>query len=301
MPETAGLTLPELQVQAAEATARGSKSFYFATRFFPPELAQAAHAVYWFCRYTDDLVDETPSIETGTRDLEAWADELQRGLRGQAVVHPVLRLFLRTLDRYQIPGEYPLELIEGMRMDLRCTRYQNFDELRVFCYRVASVVGLMMSHVIGFRGEAPSHAIDLGIAMQLTNILRDVGEDLQRGRIYLPTEELAAHGYSEDELRRGVRNDAFRSLMQFQVSRARQYYQEAMPGISLLHPDGRFAVKVAADVYRAILGRIEAADYDVFSQRAVVPARTKYWLTARSMAVPAARHSLLRMLAVWRG
>lgn len=301
MPETAGLTLPELQLQAAEATARGSKSFYFATRFFPPELARAAHAVYWFCRYTDDLVDEAPSIETGTRDLEAWAAELQRGLRGATVEHPVLRLFLRTREQHQIPGEYPLELVEGMRMDLRCTRYENFAELRVFCYRVASVVGLMMSHVIGFRGDAPSHAIDLGIAMQLTNILRDIGEDLQRGRIYLPAEDLRAFGYSEVELRRGVRNDAFRRLMHFQVSRARQFYQRSMPGISLLHPEGRFAVKVAADVYHAILGRIEDADYDVFSRRAVVPARTKYWLTARSIAVPAARHSLLRMLAVWRG
>ena len=301
MPETASLTLPELQAQAAEATARGSKSFYFATRFFPPELAHAAHAVYWFCRYTDDLVDETPSVEVGTRDLEAWAAELGRGLSGGSVQHPVLRLFLRAVERHRIPGEYPLELIEGMRMDLRCTRYENFDELRVFCYRVASVVGLMMSHVIGFREGAPPHAIDLGLAMQLTNILRDVGEELQRGRIYLPAGELREFGYSEDELRRGVRNEAFRRLMHFQVSRARQYYQQAMPGISLLHPDGRFAVKVAADVYRAILGRIEAADYDVFSRRAVVPARTKYWLTARSMAVPAARRSLLRMLAVWRG
>jgi len=301
LPEIASLSLPELQGQAAAATARGSKSFYFATRFFPPELARAAHAVYWFCRHTDDLVDETPSLEQGTRDLEAWSRELEAGLRGEEVTHPVLRLFLDAARRYHIPGEYPLDLIEGMRMDLRCTRYESFDELRVFCYRVASVVGLMMSHVIGFRGPALEYAIDLGIAMQMTNILRDVGEDLQRGRIYLPSDEPARFGYSEEDLRAGRRTPEFRALMRLQVQRAREYYAGAMPGIAMLNPEGRFAVKVAADVYRAILGQIEMADYDVFSRRAVVPARTKYWLTARSMAIPAARQSLLRMLAVWKG
>lgn len=292
--------LSALYQQAARATAAGSKSFYFATRFFPPELARSAHAVYWFCRTTDDLVDEAPDLASGERQLEEWAQAVQAGLRGADPSHPVLILFLEAVRRFQIPHEYPLELLEGMRMDLRCTRYQSFAELRTFCYRVASVVGLMMSHVIGFRTPALDHAIDLGIAMQLTNILRDIGEDLQRGRIYLPLDEMERFGYNEDLLRGHVRNDAFLELMRFQVERARHYYQQAMPGIPLLHPDGRFAVKVAADVYAEILARIESSGYDVFRQRAIVPAATKYWLTLKSMAIPAARHSLTR-LASWRG
>jgi 15-cis-phytoene synthase len=218
--------------------------------------------------------------------------------------HPVLTVFLDTVDKYSIPLEYALELIEGMRMDLNQTRYRNFAELRIFCYRVASVVGLMMSWVIGFEDEssrerALPHAIDLGIAMQLTNILRDIGEDLERGRIYLPDDELEQFGYTEEELRQHVRNAAFEKLMQFQVERARRYYQQGNAGIELLNQRGRFAVKVASDVYREILARIELAHYDVFTRRTVVPPLRKYWLTARNMAMPMARHSAGK-LAFWK-
>jgi 15-cis-phytoene synthase len=183
-------------------------------------------------------------------------------------------------------------------------RYQTFDDLRVFCYRVASVVGLMMCWVIGFedpadRERALPHAIDLGIAMQLTNILRDIGEDLDRNRIYLPAEEMKAFGYSEDELRTRTRNAGFRKLMEFQVRRARSFYERGNAGIRMLHPRGRFAVNVASDVYREILARVQASNYDVFQRRAVVPAMRKYWLTARGMAVPVARHSAGR-LVFWR-
>ncbi|MEO8661166.1 MAG: phytoene/squalene synthase family protein [Bryobacteraceae bacterium] len=291
--------LGSLYEQAARATASGSKSFYFATRFFPQDLARAAHGVYWFCRYTDDMVDEAASVEQGRRDLEAWDQLVRRALDGEPTEHPVLRVFQDTAQRHGIPAEYPLELIEGMRMDLNGTRYADFAGLRQFCYRVASVVGLMMSHVIGFREPALDYAVDLGIAMQLTNILRDVGEDLRMGRIYLPAAEMAEFGYSEEELRAGVRNDEFMRLMQFQVERARRYYAQAEPGIALLNPRGRFAVKVAADVYREILGQIERAEYRVFDQRAVVPPVRKYWLTMRGMAGPMARHSMDR-LAFWK-
>lgn len=284
--------LDRLYEQAAAVTARHSKSFYFATRFFPRELARSAHAVYWFCRHTDDLVDECASLEQGRRDLESWALQVEAAFRGEPASHPVLLAFLDAKRRHAIPGEYPLDLIEGMRMDLENTRYDDFTQLRVFCYRVASVVGLMMSHVIGFRDGALPYAVDLGIAMQLTNILRDIGEDLQRGRIYLPRAEMARFGYLEDELRGQVRNAAFREMMSFQVRRARQYYEAAAPGIALLSSDGRFAVQVASDVYRGILHEIEASDYDVFAHRAYVPAARKYWITARSMAAPMARQWL---------
>jgi phytoene synthase len=285
--------------QAALATERGTRSFYFATRFFPDEVARAAYAVYWFCRYTDDLVDECETVEQGRRDLEEWSVALSAALSQGRPEHPVLAVFADTVAAYRIPHEFPLDLIEGMRMDLNGARYGTFPELRQFCYRVASVVGLMMSHVIGFEPGALDYAIDLGIAMQLTNILRDIGEDLDRGRIYLPRDEMARFGYGESGLLRRERTPAFRRLMQFQVGRARDYYDRAMPGVALLHPQGRFAVKVAGDVYSAILDRIEKSDYDVFETRAVVPAVHKYWITIRGMAAPAARRSAQR-LRFWR-
>ncbi len=287
--------LSQLYLQAASVTARHSKSFYFATRFFPKDLAQATHAVYWFCRHTDDLVDECPTLAQGRSDLDDWARQLESGLRGGRATNPVLLPFLDTMNRHAIPHEYPLDLIKGMRMDLENTRYETFDDLRVFCYRVASVVGLMMTHVIGFRGDALRYAIDLGIAMQLTNILRDLGEDLERGRIYLPASEMERFGYSAAQFRGRVRNEAFAELMRFQVRRARRYYAESEPGIALLSPDGRFAVKVASDVYRGILRRIERSGYDVYDQRAYVPARQKYWITARCMTIPIARHGLRKI------
>jgi len=277
------LRLNELYARAGAVTAEGSRSFYFATRFFPREMARSAHAVYWFCRHTDDLVDECDYIEQGRADLENWSLKVQSALDTGDSDHPVLAPFLDTVARYSIPHEYPLDLLEGMRMDLNATRYRTFEELRIFCYRVASVVGLMMSHVIGFRDPALPHAIDLGIAMQLTNILRDVGEDLDRSRIYLPQEDLDRFGYTETDLRARVNNPAFRDLMKFEAARARTYYASAEPGISLLSRQGRFAVQIASDVYKGILTRIERSHYDVFDTRAVVPASQKYWLTAKAL------------------
>lgn len=281
-----------LHRQAAEATAAGSKSFYFATRFFPPELARAAHGVYWFCRTTDDMVDEATNLGQAARDLEAWDEALRSALRNGTSENGVLRLFSSVVREYSIPHEYAFDLLEGMRMDLRGQRYETFEELKVFCYRVASVVGLMMMHVIGFRGEAHQHAVDLGIALQLTNILRDIGEDARRNRVYLPAEEMQLFDYSEVLLKQSVVSEHFKRLMRFQCQRARRFYASAAPGIPMLNAEGRFAVEVAARVYEGILSRIEGMDYAVFTHRAVVPTTQKYWITARSMAVPVLRRYL---------
>ena len=288
--------LTDLYAQAAQATAAGSKSFYFATRFFPPQLARSAHAVYWFCRATDDLVDECPTLEQGRRDLAAWDAALRDALRTGTSENPTLRLFLDAVQRHAIPAGHALELIEGMRMDLRGQRYQTFSDLRVFCYRVASTVGLMMSHVIGFaqparQAEGLVYAEELGVAMQLTNILRDIGEDLGRGRLYLPQEELDRYQVTEAQLRQGQLTEGFRQLMAFQIARARARYAQAAPGIPLLHRQGRFAVQVAAEVYARILHQIEANGMDSLARRAVVPAHEKYWLTARIMGGPMLRHA----------
>lgn len=275
--------LTELRRQAAQATASGSKSFYFATRFFPPDLAEAAHAVYWFCRTTDDIVDDNQG------DIVEWEAAVRQALSSGHSMSPALNLFARTVVEYRIPHEYPLELIEGVKMDARGERYRTFDELRLFCYRVASTVGLMMKQIIGARPGAEPYAIDLGIAMQLTNILRDIGADLRMGRIYLPAEELDRFGYRAQDLRSGLRNDAFARMMQFQCARARSFYAAAEPGIALLDSRGRFAVRIAADVYAGILDRIESGGYDVFEKRAFVPKPRKLWITARALVLPALR------------
>lgn len=298
-------SLDALYRDAAAATAAGSKSFYFATRFFPPDLARAAHAVYWFCRTTDDLVDEAESIDAGRRDLDAWERSVRSAFAGATPETPVLRAFFEAVREYSIPAAYPVDLIAGVRMDLERVRYRTFDELRVFCYRVASTVGLMMSKVIGFRDPSMEtkgleHAIELGIAMQLTNILRDVGEDLRLGRIYLPAEETDRFGYGERELEAGVIDSRFRSLMQFQIDRARAYYALAEPGIGMLDPRGAFSVRLASDVYRGILQAIERNDYDVFSRRAVVPARRKYRMMASAL-IQRFSGTLVRSASAGRG
>jgi 15-cis-phytoene synthase len=295
--------LPDLRRQAAVATARGSRSFSFAACFFPQAVAEAAHAVYWFCRTTDDMVDKAPDAETGRAALNRWQSELQDAEATASIdgiEDAVLRLFIATVRAFDIPLRYAYELIDGVRMDLDNPHYETFHELRQYCYRVASTVGLMMSHVIGFDGPALAYAEELGVAMQLTNILRDVGEDLRLGRVYLPGAELREFGCSIDDLRQGHRTPEFRRLMQFQISRARDYYRQAEPGIAMLRPEGRFAVRIAADVYERILRRIEVLDYDVLQRRAVVPTSTKYWITARNLAAPAARHSLRRLLGAVR-
>jgi phytoene synthase len=277
-----------LYAQAAAETAKGSKSFFFASRFFPADMFRHSHAVYWFCRCTDDLVDEAPSLDQGRAALDQWEAQLRSGLNGEHVDEPALQLFLHVLRECEIPQEYPLDLIAGCRMDLERQRYATWEELRLYCYRVASCVGLMMCHVIGFvpgvdPDVAKQHAIDLGLAMQVTNILRDVKEDWQMGRVYFPAEDLERFGYGLDDLAASRVNGAFRTLMRFEAERARGYYASAMPGIAMLRPQGRFAVEIAAKVYAGILREIERADYDVYARRAVVSGAEKYWITTRSL------------------
>ena len=278
-----------MRERARLATARGSKSFYFATRFFPRDVAEAAWSVYWFCRTTDDMVDEADAPP----DLDQWRLRLRQALDGRGAGDEVLDGFAATVRRFSIPPRYAFELIDGVEMDLVRRRYETFEELRLYCYRVASTVGLMMMHVTGFDGDPRRQANDLGIAMQLTNILRDVGEDLRRGRLYLPQDELARFGVGEEDLAAGRRTEAFRRLMDFQIARARSFYESGRSGLPYLHSRGRFAVDLAARIYARILDRIEASGYDVFSRRAVVPRREKYWITAKAVcsnalsAVPA--------------
>ncbi len=248
-----------------ETTAQHSRSFHLASALLPGDKRRAVRALYAFCRITDDIVDNG---HPETR-LATWRRQVLAPLSPQA--DPVVLAWADTRRRYHIPRRYVEQLIEGVAQDLRITRYNTFEELTAYAYGVASTVGLMSMHIIGFAGEeAIPYAIKLGVALQLTNILRDVDEDWQAGRVYLPQEELRAFGLSEADLAAGQVDDRWRAFMRFQIERNRRLYAEARPGIALLNREGRLAIAAAARLYEAILADIERHDYDVFSRRAYV-------------------------------
>ncbi|MCL5998384.1 MAG: squalene/phytoene synthase family protein [Chloroflexi bacterium] len=257
-------------------TREHSKSFYLSTRFLPADIRCAIRAFYAFCRVTDDMVD-VPQHGLGSsaamNHLAEW--RLAARLPAAAQCHPVLSAWADTRDRYNVPQEYVEDLIDGCEMDLRISRYETFDELRAYCYRVASTVGLISMHIIGVTGDSPTllqqakaAAITLGIALQLTNILRDVGEDMVRGRIYLPLADMRRFRYTEDDLCAGKIDERFRALMQFQIDRTQQLYEHGWSGIAYLKQEGRLAVGAAISLYRDILDCIVRNNFDVFNRRA---------------------------------
>jgi phytoene synthase len=255
--------------------AHHSKSFYLASGLLPEEKRSAVRALYAFCRTVDDIVD-TGSVVGRAVELDYWRN-ISRG-----TIHPrsddvVAQTWVDTRTRYNIPHQYALQLIDGVSSDLEPSRYQSFDDLATYCYGVASTVGLMSMYIVGFKSStAAPYAIKLGVALQMTNILRDVGEDLRNGRIYLPLDELAAYGLCETDLQNGNVDERWRAFMKFQIERTRQLYKEAAEGIKLLERDGQVAIGAAADFYRGILSAIEANDYDVFSKRASLNAWQKF-------------------------
>jgi 15-cis-phytoene synthase len=290
----ASYPLEVLYTQAAEAARTGARSFFFATKFFPPDLARAAHAVYWYCDYTRNFVRQGATAEQSQASLDRWASMVTAGLRGHLARHPVLDVFLDTVERCHIPGDNALELIEGYRMELTHSRYESFSQLLEHCRRTGGMVSMMLAHVVGYRDPALDYMADLGVAADLTANLRDLGEHLSRGYVSIPLEEMRAFNYSEDDLEARYRNAAFESLMRYQAHRVHSYYQKAEPGLALLNERGRFAVRVAFDLYRKTLRRIEASGFDVFRRRTAVPAMSRYWITARSMAGPITRR-------LWKG
>jgi len=248
-------------------TAKHSRSFHMASSLLPLEKRRAVRALYAFCRITDDIVDcQQGEVQ---ENLDEW--RFHAFSNHPPVDDLVAFAWADTRLRYQIPLRYAEQLVEGVSRDMVQDRYTTFEDLATYSYSVASTVGLMSMHIIGFAGaEAIRYAIKLGLALQMTNILRDVGEDWRRGRVYLPQEELAEFGLSEADIAAGVVTDTWRSFMRFQVERNRQLYAEAWPGIAMLHKDGRFAIAAAAGLYKGILDAIENNDYDVFNQRAYI-------------------------------
>lgn len=261
-----------------------SHTFYMASRPLPEPKRKAVRSLYAFCRITDDLIDRSngdlaEGLATWRQCAMAWPPPCD---------DPVAVAWGDTRARYRIPTRYAEQLVQGVASDLQKKRYETFDELAVYCYGVASTVGLMSMHIVGFSGRAAiPYAVKLGVAMQLTNILRDVREDWEVGRVYLPQAELREFGLSDKDIEAGRNTQRWQEFMRFQVQRNKELYREATPGLAYLHSGGRFAIGAAAELYRAILTDIERHDYDVFSRRAHVSTAGKMrrlpgiWLRTR--------------------
>jgi phytoene synthase len=251
--------------QAEKITAQHSKSFYLATGLLPEEKRSAVRALYAFCRTVDDIVDESSDAEQDSQ-LDYWRAMVETGSFADRDL--VAAAWADTLQRYHIPRHYALQLIDGVTRDMFQVRYQTFAELATYCYSVASTVGLMSMYIVGFEDNAAvPYAIKLGVALQMTNILRDIGEDYRAGRLYLPREEMAFYGIREADIAEGRVTEPWRQFMQFQIERTRQLYSESWAGIKMLEREGQRAVGAASVFYQGILDEIEKNDYDVFSHR----------------------------------
>jgi 15-cis-phytoene synthase len=252
-----------------------SKTFYLSSLFLEPLKRRAVWAVYAFCRTADDIVDTDSPAPEKLAAIDAWERQLIGSYQGLAG-DPIFVAFADAAQRFGIPIEPALDLLRGARMDVTVRRYETYEDVREYCYLVASTVGLLVMPILGtLSPEAVGYGVALGRAMQMTNILRDVGEDARMDRIYLPAEDLRRFGCSESNIMEAVIDQPFEELMRFQIARVRAMYAEAEPGIALLASESRFTVRLALGLYRRILERIEANDYDVFTRRAYVPLRTK--------------------------
>lgn len=311
--------LPPTTRDVSRALTRASRSnFSYAFLFLPRTQREALYTVYAFCRVTDDLVDEAappmgilsstgspapPGVIPGntpppagilspagtpTERLKAWRAELDACFRGEPT-HPVTRRLAETMLAFRIPHIYFEELLNGVEMDLTTSRYTTFAELQQYCHRVAGVVGLMCIEIFGYRDPATRmYAERLGTAFQLTNILRDLGTDADRGRIYLPQEDLERFGVPEVDLLNRRKSPAFDEMMRFEVGRARQFYAAARAVLTREDRGSMLAAEIMGAIYACLLDRIEAANYDVFSRRIRLSDMHRLWLATRCWA----RHQL---------
>jgi len=258
-----------------------AKNFYYSFLLLSRHQRKAMCAIYAFMRYCDDLSDEPGASRAA---VERWRTELEDALVGRFSEHPVWPAFHHTVRRFGIPHEYFRQMINGIASDLVPRRIETFDDLYRYCYQVASVVGLTIIYIFGFdtRSALPL-AEKCGVAFQLTNILRDIQEDAERERVYIPAEDLRRFGVPEEDLRAGRRSEAYVRLMGFEAARARAYYKESAPLLDLIHPRSRSSLWALIAIYSRLLDRIEARDYDVFSRRVRLSLFEKSWIVMRAM------------------
>ena len=274
-------TLEESYAYCTDLTRRRARNFYYAFITLPKEKRKAIYAAYAFCRLSDDYSDEEIPLDEKAALLTGLHRELDEAFEG----NPESPLFVALLDscrKFGIPKDYFHEIINGVEMDLVTNSYQSFEDLYQYCYHVASVVGLVSIEIFEYTdSRAKEFATDMGIAMQLTNILRDIEEDCGRGRVYLPLNELAEHGVTPESLQAGDTGPEFREMMVQQVNRARDYFERSAGLLPLLAPRSRLCPAVLRALYSKLLDRIEARDYNVFGERITLSSREKLGLTAR--------------------
>jgi phytoene synthase len=259
-----------------------AKNFYYSFVLLDDERRNAMCAVYAFMRYCDDLSDEPGATRTA---MDRWREALTEALAGRPDSSPVWPAFLDTVAKFSIPHQYFFDMIDGVASDLEPHPVHTFEELYRYCYRVASVVGLTTIHIFGFTSpEAPALAEKCGIAFQLTNILRDVLEDAQLGRTYLPSEDLERFGVALEDLREGRLTERFGNLMEFEIARARRYYDESLPLIAMIQPKAQASLWALITIYSSLLDRIAESPYDVLRRRISLSTLEKAMIVARAMA-----------------
>ncbi len=265
-----------------QKAAQSGSSFYYSFLFLPPPRRRAITALYAFCREVDDVVDECHDAQIAAAKLAWWRQELARLYAGTPE-HPVTRALQPVLAEFDLPQEQLLEIIDGMEMDLRQSRYLDFKALSLYCYRVASVVGLLAAEIFGYTDRRTlKYAHDLGMAFQLTNIIRDVGEDARRGRIYLPIDELQRFGVPAADILNARESDNFRQLMAFQIERAEHYYRQAMEALPAVDRKAQRPGLVMAAIYRTLLDEIQRDGCRVLTQRTSLPPLRKLWIAWRT-------------------
>jgi phytoene synthase len=265
-----------------QKAAQSGSSFYYSFLFLPPNRRRAITALYAFCREVDDVVDECQDPQIAATKLAWWRQELGKLYAGQPE-HPVTRALLPVLAEFNLPQEQLLEIIDGMAMDLTQTRYLDFKALSLYCYRVAGVVGLLAAEIFGYQDrKTQKYAHDLGMAFQLTNIIRDIGEDARRGRVYLPVDELKRFDVSVADILNARHSDNFRRLMEFQIERAEHYYEQAMSELPAVDRKAQRPGLVMAAIYRTLLDEIKRDGCQVLTQRTSLTPVRKLWIAWRT-------------------
>ncbi len=276
--------------QEKKITKQSKTSFYYAFSILPREKREAIYTVYSFCRQTDDIVDEPGSRTKKMKTLDRWENELFKQFNLQS--HTRFFKLWKIAERFRIPLEYFLDLIQGMRMDLTGTRFQSLDDLLTYCYRVASVVGLMSIQIFGYRDErVREYAVNLGIALQLTNILRDVGTDAEMGRVYIPLEDLQKFGLTVEDILKKRNHPNFKELMKYEYNLAREYYQKASRALPYTERRNMIPSQIMKNIYFHLLKMIEKKQFNVLHHKIELPTFVKLSIAFRTVL----RESLLSL------